>query len=268
MEGARRPFRLEIRGECTVSRPELRRTAEANAHHPFIAQTFKPHGRKLAIVGGGPLVVEDLPELRAWEGDIWAINFTAGWLNAQGIRATLFTVDPLPFETDAPEAILASVCHPSLFERFAGRLRTFHMLQTHSAEEGGICGGAFSSTCAAAVALRMGYADVSFFGCEGSYEAQDHVDRHEGREAELFVRAGGKDYRTCPPYIIQCEELMKLFVFDGVFHNRSRGLLKAMLENPDTWEVVAVSAAFKEHLESVNGYAGLYEEPYQPQVAA
>lgn len=258
------PFRIEIKGECARSRDYLRKNAEINSRHPFIETSFKPNGRKLAIVGGGPLVIHDLPELQSWEGDVWGINFTAQWLNENGVQATLFTVDPEPFEVHAPDAILGSVCDPSLFEQFEGRVRTFHMLQTH---EDGICGGSFSSTCAAAVALRMGYSDVSFFGCEGSYETQDHVDRHEGREAELFVRAGGKDYRTCPPFMIQCEELAKLLTFDGVFHNRSGGLLKAMVENPDTWEIVAVSAAFKEHLEATNGKCGLYDEPYVPRAA-
>lgn len=256
-----KPFRLEIKGDCVLPRDHLLRNAEANARHPFIEAHFKSNGRKLAVVGGGPLVIKDLPELQNWDGDVWGINLTAQWLNEHSVRATLFTVDPVPFEVAAPDAILGSVCDPSLFAQFEGRVRTFHMLQTHA---DGLSGGSFSSTCAAAVALRMGYTDVSFFGCEGSFEGSDHVDRDEKRPDQLIVRAGGKDYITIPPFMIQCEELMKLFVFDGVFHNRSGGLLKAMIENPDTWEVVAVSAAFKKHLEEANGCHGLYEEPYRP----
>lgn len=254
-----KPFRLDIKADGPMPREELVRVAQLNAHQPRIVPQ-KPHGRKLAIVGGGPLVVHDLPELRAWDGDVWGINFTADWLNENGVRATLFTVDPGPFESKAPDAILATVCAPMLFAQFEGRVRCFDMLQTHPE---GLSGGSFSSTCAAAVSLRMGYADVSFFGCEGSYEERDHVDRHEGRTDELIVRAGGKDYRTIPPYLIQCEELKQLFYFDGVYHNRSGGLLKAMIENPDTWEVVAVSASMKQHLEQMNGHHGLYEEPYR-----
>lgn len=255
------PFRLEIHGECVMPREHLRRNAELNARHPFIEARFRSIERKLAIVGGGPLVIHDLPELQAWNGDVWGINHTAQWLNENGVRTTLFTVDPIPFEVQAPDAILGSVCDPSLFAQFEGRVRTFHMLQTH---EDGLSGGSFSSTCAAAVALRMGYTNVSFFGCEGSFEERDHVDRHEGKPDQLIVSAGGREYRTTPPFMIQCAELMKLFYFDGVFHNRSGGLLKAMIENADTWSVVAVSASLKEHLEKVNGKQGLYEEPYRP----
>lgn len=259
-----RPFRLKVTGEAAVPRERMLRNAAANVRHPLISEQCKPHGRKLAVVGGGPLLIHDLPELRAWDGDIWAINFTAQWLNENGVPAALFTVDPEPMTISATDAILGSVCDPSLFAQFEGRVRTFHMLQTH---ENGISGGAFSSTCAAAVALRLGYTDVSYFGCEGSFDDQDHVDRHESRPDQLIVRAGGHDYKSCPPYMIQCEELQSLFYFDGVFHNRSGGLLKAMIDNPETWEVVAVSASLKQHLEQVNGAHGIYDHPYVPQGA-
>jgi hypothetical protein len=258
------PFRLEIKGECVLPRETLRRNAEVNSRHPFIPERWASNGRKLAVVGGGPLVRNDLPELQAWDGDVWGINFTAQWLNANGVKATLFSVDPEPFVSAAPDAILGSVCDPSVFAAFEGRVQTFHMLQTH---ENGLSGGSCSASCAAAVALRMGYTNVSFFGCEGSFDGQDHVDRHENRPHQLIIRACGVDYVTCPPFLIQCEELAKLFVFDGVFHNRSGGLLKAMLEHPDTWEVVAVSAAFKEHLEEMNGKQGIYDKPYPLEAA-
>ena len=265
------PFRITFTDERLAS-PEayaqavedLRRNAQVNARHPQV-QRCAPHGRKLAVVGGGPLVRHDLEELRAWDGDVWGINFTAGWLNANGVKAALFTVDPVPFLTEAPEAILATVCAPSLFEHFKGRVRGFNLAVTDP--ENGLHSGAFSSTSAPAVSLKLGYIDVSFFGCEGSFETQDHVDRHEGRPDQLIVRAGGRDYVTCPPYLTQCDELRKLFVFDNVYHNRSGGLLKAMIEHPDTWEIVAVSASLKQHLESVNGACGLYEKPYAPLAA-
>jgi hypothetical protein len=265
------PFRLTFTDERLTS-PEvyaaavegLRRNAAANARHPQVARCM-PHTRKLAVVGGGPLVRHDLEELRAWDGDVWGINFTAGWLNANGVKATLFTVDPVPFVTDAPDAILATVCSPSLFEHFEGRVRGFNLAITDP--DCGLYNGAFSSTSAPAVSLKLGYVDVSFFGCEGSFENQDHIDRHEDRPDKLIVRAGGRDYITCPPYLIQCDELRKLFVFDNVYHNRSGGLLSAMIENPDTWEVVGVSASLKQHLESVHGAQGLYEHPYVPAAA-
>jgi hypothetical protein len=64
--------------------------------------------------------------------------------------------------------------------------------------------------------------------------------------------------------VVQCEELAGIIsTFPDVFHDRSGGLLSAILAYPDTWEVVGVSAALKEHLILVNGDTGLYDEPYQ-----
>lgn len=248
------PFRLDIRSVCVADDATLERQAKANAHYPRI-QRSAPHGRRLAIAGGGPLL--DVDALSTWDGDIWAINHTAQWLNDRGIRNTLFTVDPDPFETTATDAILATSCHPAVLQSIPN-VCVFDMVETHP---DGFTGGRFSSTRAPSVALYMGYTDISFFGCEGSFLQQDHVDRNENRPEQLIVRANGKDYRTCPQFVAQCEELLQLFFFDGVFHNRSGGLLAAMQADPQ-WYVVAVSEALKEHLEQMNGKCGIYEHPY------
>jgi hypothetical protein len=259
-----KPFRIEIKTECAFDLSVLKQYAELNARQPCI-QKCAPHGRRLAIVGGGPLVVHDLDELRTWQGDIWAINNTAQWLTERGIDCTLFSVDAAPMRINARDAILARYCHPELFEQFDSRALAVDFIETHPE---GLSGGRSSSTRAPGVAFHMGYLDVSFFGCEGSFLEMDHVDRNEGIPEQLIVRAGGMDYRTDPGFIIQCEELAQILRLDGVFHNRSGGLLKAMIENPDTWAIVGVSPAMKKHLEEVNGYQGLFDLPYQPLQAA
>lgn len=229
-----------------------------NAHLAVFGQQ-PTHARKLAVVGGGPLVVNDLDELRAWDGDIWGINDTAEWLTNHGVECTLFTIDAIQRPVKARDLIAATWCDPKLFEAFEGRYQAFHMLQTHPE---GVQGGAFTASSAPGVALRLGYTDVSFFGCEGSFEVSSHVDRHETEDCQLIVEAGGKKYLTLPRYLIQCDELCQMFGLSKVFKNRSGGLLKAILEHPTTWTIVAVSAAFKKKLEEQNGYHGLYDQPY------
>jgi hypothetical protein len=237
------------------------------AHRPRI-KSGSPHGRKLAVVGAGPELVHDLSELSEWVGDIWAINSAGRFLAKHGIRSTFLTVDPLmlPYPLDwVTDALIATCVHPSVFEQIEGKpLRVFDLIETHA---DGIAGGCVTATRAPSLAFRLGYLDVSFFGCEGSYDfsGNDHVDYHNGEAEELIVRAGGKDYRIETGLLVQCEQLMTLFAtFPNVFHNRSRGLLRAMIENPDSWEVVGVSAAMKTHLEEVNGKQGLYDIPYRP----
>lgn len=252
-------FRLDIQTQCVASLEVLKEHARVNAHYPKITQV-SPHGRKLAVVGSGPEIRHDLEELRLWKGDIWAINTACGYLGSQGIESTFVTVDPLDVEFVVPgNALVATCCHPNLLKRLKS-VTVFDMIETHP---DGIPGGCVTATRIPSLAMRLGYLDVSFFGCEGSYEDQDHVTHHNGESQEVIVRAGGKDFRIETGLLVQCQDFVKLFNAFPIFKNRSRGLLKAMIEYPDTWEIVAVSAAMKQHLEEVNGKQGLYEHEYK-----
>jgi hypothetical protein len=253
-----KPFRIEINGYCETPIERWRENAAANAGYHRIERLSR-HRRSLAIVGGGPSLADNLEDLRAFDGDIWAINDTSRWLTERGIACTLFTVDAQLKSGEARDAILATVCEPSLVASFTGRVLVFDTAETHA---DGFVGGTTSATRAPAIAFHMGYTQVSFFGCEGSFEERDHVDRHEANPSQLIIRAGERTYRTTLPFLVQSQELAKLMVFDGVFNNRSGGLFQALVEHPDTWEVVAVSAALKEHLER-DGPTGIYDEPYQ-----
>lgn len=252
------PFRIEVKATCAHSIELLRSNAIANANVERTKHRY-PHTRKLAVVGGGPMLIHDLDELRAWDGDIWAINHTADWLADQGIEATLFCMEPGKPNWKTRRRILASLCDPAMVTDQTCMFDTCEVSPT------GLPGGCSAATRAPLLALSMGYTDVSFFGCEGSFEGADHVDRDE-RPTRLFViRAGGRDYMVEPQMLIQCQELTQLFnTFGQAFKNRSHGLLEAMQAHTDTWEVVAVSGELKEHLEAVNGHNGLYEGNYVP----
>jgi hypothetical protein len=249
-------IRLELRSQCIVDHSTLRRNAEINAHYP------RPVTR-LAVVGGGPLVVHDLEELRDWKGHIWAVNRTANWLKSQGIKSTFVTIDPQVWthEVEVDDCLVASCCDPSMFEKIKGKnVQIFDLSETHS---DGVSGGVTTAVRMPSLALRMGYRDIHFFGCEGSYDGNTHICGDYGSEHEMIIRAGGKDYRTSAEFVSQCENFEMLFrTIPAFLKNRSRGLLKAMCENPDTWEVVGVSDALKKHLEEQNG-PGFWDVPYK-----
>lgn len=267
------PFRLKIETDCIVPLETLKAQAAVHQHFPMLERCTPgaKAGRKLAVVGAGPLVVHDLEELRAWDGDIWAINSAARWLANNGVACTLVSIDPLELPGDFPvdRALLATCCHPGTFEKLKhANVTVFNLCETH---EDGLAGGCTTALRTPALAFHQGYLDVSYFGCEGSYEGdRDHVDYHNGEAQELIIRAGGKDYRIETGLLVQCQDFATLFAtFPDVFKCRSGGLLKAMMEHPDTWSVVAVSAAMKAHLEKVNGQHGIYEKAYvSPGVAA
>lgn len=202
----------------------------------------------LAVVGGGPSVVSHLDELRAWPGEIWAINETCRWLKSNGIDSTFFSVDPLEVIAgwiDGGPALLASSCHPKCWSKADARM--FHMENVTA--DNPVIGGTTTALRAPMLALRMGYAPVSFFGCESSYADTSHAYRSEQPIDQVIVRADGVDYRTDLALLDQAENLAVIFrEFPDVFIDRSGGLAAAMAKDPD-WEVVALSGHLKEQLD-------------------
>jgi hypothetical protein len=207
---------------------------------PRIAQQ-KIHGRTLALCGGGPSLADHLDEIRSFD-EVWAINEAAHWLKGQGIKATLFTVDPLPMAAEAYDvesAIFSTAVDPIAFEYMAGRdVRLFDSLY----------GGPTSASRAPQVALKLGFGRVTFFGCEGSIGEVSHVYGNLQNAGKLVVRCGGEDYLTQPDYYTQSQYLAE-FICDhpGVFAERSGGLLAAMCRHADH-QVIALAPDLKAKL--------------------
>lgn len=251
------PFRISFRPFVDVSDTRLAENMAASSDYPRVEKGMHPH--PVAVVGGGPSLLGRLDELRTWPGQIWAINSMPDWLAARGIDSALFTVDPRPFESKAKRAVLASTCHPSVF---AGRdVRMFDMLE-HAPD--GIIGGVTTASRAPALALRMGYPGVAFFGCDSSLTGAEHVATgpYPGIE-RLLIRANGTDYVTDPELLMQAQNLAQVMrTFPDFFVNKSGGLLAALIEDED-WTTVGVSDALKKKLIETNGDSGLYDTPYE-----
>jgi hypothetical protein len=259
-----RPFRLDIIGKCIADADQLKSNA-ATCDGLGRIEKQAAHGRKLAVVGGGMSTAEHLDKLMSWDGDIWSINSTGSWLLKRGIKSTFLTVDPSDpeaFVTDGmTDALLATCCHPELRNKF-DTVRLFDMIDT---DPDGVSGGTTTAARTPDLALRLGYHEIHYFGCEGSFDlGKDHIDRVDPSKNLLIIRADGVDYITCLEYLLQAEELAGVLrLAPSVFRNRSGGLLQAVTDHPDTWEVVAVSDCLKNELEAHNGNAGLYETPYE-----
>lgn len=249
------PFRVKFIAQgCGLDRAVIWRNLARAQSYPRAQRG--PHAHPVAVCGGSPSLVEHLEELRAWPGDIWAINATADWLASQGIEATLFTVDPVHCQSSVRKRLLATACDPRIFSQ---HVECFAMCED---EDGGVPGGTTSATRAPALALRLGYPGAVFFGCESSLGKTSHVDRNEPLGEALIVRADGVDWVTRPDYYLQAECLSHLLTeFPQVFTSKSGGLLDAMVRDPN-WEVVAVSEALKRNLIEQNGDVGLYDKPY------
>jgi len=254
------PFRVEFIPQLCVDAPEIQRHVAHAAGFPR-AQRGK-HDHPVAVCGGGPSLADHLDELRAWPGDIWAINHTADYLLDSGVDCTLFTVDPLPFQSTAAKRLLATCCHPDLFINL---VECFALCEQ---EEGGIPGGTTTASRAPCLALRLGYPGVVFFGCESSFINADHVDRDDGSVNQLLIRANGKVWRTTPQLMLQAEVLSHLLrEFPQAHAQKCGGLLEAMTLDTN-WGIEAVSTAVKEAIVSLSGDAGIFDKRYICQPSA
>lgn len=192
---------------------------------------------RLAVVGGGPGVTKEVETLRAWDGDIWAVNGAFNWCRENGIDATFMSVDTSDFilgnVQNVQRAILATECSPRVFDALKGRhIETFDPQL-----------GPTSACDAALMAVKIGYDEITLFGCEGSH---DDIDRRhaypEPRIAEMVIEVacGGQRFFTQGDYLRQSEFLASAIrVAPHVFRERSGGLLRALVEYGE-WQFVRV----------------------------
>jgi hypothetical protein len=211
-----------------------------------------PHGRPLAVVGGGASALASIDELRNWPGDIWGINGTASWLCRQGIPATLFSVDPDPCLADLTDgvesAILSSICAPAAIDALAGKVQVFD--PEHVDPQTPFIGGTTSATRVPTPAIHQGYRSISYFGCEGSFGATTHTFKDEAPERQVLIQAGAERYRTTLQFMNQTESLAEVIAaYPGLLIDRSGGLLGAMIAHPDSWEVVGLSEVLLRELD-------------------
>ena len=223
---------------------------------PYIAFS-EAHDTPLAVVGGGPSAGQHLEELKEWPGHIWAINQGAAWLAHVAPKAMvwMFTVDPDPllaqpqWVAGVQRAILGLCVSPKLVEALKGKdVRLFDPHVSPDSEDGMTLAGGPSSVCRTFVpAMWMGYKTVTYFGCEGSIGDTTHAYRNETRDRQMVVRCGEQDFVTTPDLYLSTIALSKAIREysspNAGLREKSGGLLRGMLEHPDTWEVVAYSEA-------------------------
>ena len=230
---------------------------------PFI-EVVKAHDIPLAVVGGGPSVGKHLDELREWPGHIWAINQGASWFShfMPEKLVWMFTVDP-DHELAKPQwtagverAILGITVSPKLVEALKGKDVKFFNPHEAPENEFHLAGGP-SSVCRTFIpAICLGYKNVTYFGCEGSINVRrignsnqysveaTHSYRKESRPRQMIVKCGDEEFVSTPDLYLTTRTLAKIIQeYPLALSEKSGGLLRGMLEHPDTWEVVAYSEA-------------------------
>lgn len=271
----RQPIRLLFNTTGLVPDSQYEENARINSQAglPWITMQ-EPHDLPLAIVGGGPSAGRHLQEIQEWPGHVWAVNMGAAWLAhaAPKARVWMFTVDPDPvlagpeWITGVERAILGLCVAPELVQALKGKdVRIFNPQEAptnpETLEGDEILAGGPSSVCRTFVpAAIMGYSSVTYFGCEGSlegklhpngmFEAYTHAYRREERPRQMIVRCGDKDFVTTPDLYLSTIALSKFMREYPNVKEKSGGLLRGMLDHPDSWEVIAVSEAMRNVIET------------------
>jgi hypothetical protein len=214
--------KLVIEQVCCVDEATLKRNIQATEGPP------EPKGSgPLAVIGGGPSVLDHLDEIKAWSGEIWAINGAHLWCKAQGVRSFLYSVDPhellLQYTDKADRCVLASHCDPRAFKAPECYRMTCDLP------------GPTSATSTTISAIEAGYSSVVYYGCESSYQSdKSHAYMDEDLPDLLRIACNGEEFLTKPEFILQAQFLgAAIAAAPGVFTEKSGGLLRAMLRGVD-----------------------------------
>lgn len=208
---------------------------------------------RLAVVGGGTSIRDHIRELRNWDGEVWAINGTINWCLDNGINAWFYTADAMPPElwiydlSRVKRAVMAPDCAPEMFEHFL----------SIGAEVTLTCpiqSGPTSANASDYVSLDAGYTSVTYFGCEGSFEEPDiHAQSHAFDTYKIsdwmIVELGGEYFKTKAEFISQAIMLSNtIAAFPHIYSEKSGGLLRAMIEHGQDYDVYMISNTLMEKL--------------------
>lgn len=205
---------------------------------PYIGSASRP---PLAVVGGAPSVARYVDELRNFPGDVWVSGSAFPWAKENGIDATFFTIDmheDLAKDCKgARKAVVSTMCHPKVYEELRDAdVEVFDLTAAWGT----------SVTAAMFTAVEMGYRDITFYGCDSSYERDTHAYRSEYWETNydpLFVVCGGSGYWTSPCFLMQAEFMAEAIrMSPALYRVRSDGLLPAMVEHGD-YDITGMSRA-------------------------
>jgi hypothetical protein len=245
------PVRLKLYAQGTAKPKEPERNRKKSAKYPKVQWAIGKYPT-CAVVGGGMSVQSRLETLRRWKGDIFAINDTAGYLSDHEIPCYLYAVDttdiPYRIGSFVKGAVLASRVNIVQFRQMKKKpVWLFDMAEEDPHD--GIGGGPTAVCRTAHLFLKMGYWGVQYFGIDGSFDMRlTHASGYSQAAYGnmMIVTAGGVDYLTNAAFMLQNEYMLEVLTdYKPFLSHDSDGLIKSMLENPDTWTVTAVADDLK-----------------------
>lgn len=230
--------RAELDKICNTNRQKLLDNVSAACKRNLPWLDLKPaHDGHAVIVGGGPSLDDMLEQIR-WRKSlgqtIWALNGSAAWLQARGIRPDFHVIvdarkDNARFVEHADpftHHFIASQCDPAIFDKLLGCKTTLW----HSPADGVaellekdttdrpvhlIGGGSTVGLCAIVLAFGLGYRKIHLYGYDSSYRNDTHhayMQNLNDGDLVVDVLAGNRKFKAAPWMVQQAEEFCSLAV--------------------------------------------------------
>ena len=241
-------MKIRFHSESCVPAGDVERNI-AHAHRLDLPYPSQVKTKMLAVIGGSPSVKSRVEEIKAFDGDIWIIASAYPWATSQGITGTYFSIDPSPENalevSGVTKAILGSPVHPDVFKALADQdVSVFDLVENEERLNHGVT----TATAVPELAILLGYEQVTFYGCESSFNGTTHAYRHDDHPHWMDIKTNGEEYRTRGDYFMQAEFLATMIRrFPNNFQERSGGLLSAMIADMD-YDCVRVSKPLHEVL--------------------
>jgi hypothetical protein len=134
-------------------------------------------------------------------------------------------------------AVLGEECSPALFDALSDT--ELYILTDRTPSGQTLPRGGTTATAVALAAPLLGFADTTFFGCEGSYGLSSHnyPVYQDPDEPWVIVRVCGETFRTKAEFLLQSYILAELVHAFPIYEERSGGLLAALVRD-NQYEVI------------------------------
>lgn len=223
--GASQPLRVSLEVECNTPTERILDNIRRNSENRTGWQKLEePHSRVAILCGSGPSLTDTLEEIRGLQGDVFALNGAASFLDRNGVLPDYQVImDARPETADligpAKKHLFASQVDPSCFERIP-HAKLWHATHGEIAPEfpeyeDDYCmvGGVVSVGNAAVVlAYIMGYRTIHCFGFDSSHRDDQGHAFHQPLNAgdpTTVVEFGGREYIASFTMRLQAQYFME-----------------------------------------------------------